>query len=207
MVAAANERLLGEILYTYWDDNGQFGNKDPRKTGPYSTEVYTGAKEYKSFDTPHPDDRNKRKNILLDGVEEFTKIFQKHEQLSIQDTKATSTVISAFITKLLANPMSWDMLEVQSTVKVLYRLANTSPEIFTAHWTYQSANLIQSPVTRVWLAANKALGSNWSILDQEKLGPKPVVVPPAAKVTMKTGIVNTKNRNSPGCGGTVNTMN
>ena len=84
---------------------------------------------------------------------------------------------------------------------------NTSSKVFTAHWTYQSANLIQSPATRVWLAANKALGSNWSILDQEKLGPKPVVVPPAAKVTMKTGIVNTKNRNSQGCGGTVNTKN
>ena len=120
MVAAANERLLGEIIYTYWDDYGQFGNKDPRKTGPYSTQTYTGAKEYKSFDTPHPDDCNKRKNIMLNGVAEFAKIFQKHEPFSIQDIKTTSTVINAFITKLLANPTSWDMLEVQSTVKVLY---------------------------------------------------------------------------------------
>ena len=69
VVAAANKRLLGEILYTYWDDYGQFGNKDPRKTGPYSTQAYTGAKEYKFFDTPHSGDHNKRKNILLDGVE------------------------------------------------------------------------------------------------------------------------------------------
>ena len=95
-------------------------------------------------------------------------MFQKHEPFSIQDIKATSTVITAFITKLLANPTSWDMLEVQSTVKVLYQLANTSPEIFPANWTYQSANLIQSPATRVWLAANNALGSNWLILDQKK---------------------------------------
>ena len=73
--AAANEWLSGEIIYTYWDDYGQFGNKDPRMTGPYSTQAYTGAKEYKSFATPHPDDRNKRKNIMLDGVEEFAKIF------------------------------------------------------------------------------------------------------------------------------------
>ena len=89
----------------------------------------------------------------------------------------------------------------------MYRLANTSPEIFTAHWTYISANLIHSPATRVWLAANQALGANWSILDQEKLGPKPVVVPPAAKVTGKTGIVNTKNRNSPGHGTAGNNIN
>ena len=116
-------------------------------------------------------------------------------------------MITTFITKLLVSPTSWDMLEVQSIVKVLYRLANTSPEICMSHWTYQSANLIQSPATRVWLAANKALGSNWLILDQEKLGPKPAVVLPAAKAKVKTGIVNTKNRNSPGCGGNVNTTN
>ena len=77
VVAAANERLLEEIIYTYWDDYGQFGNKDPCKTGLYSTQAYTGAKEYKSFDTPHPDDRNKRKNIMLDGLEGFAKIFKE----------------------------------------------------------------------------------------------------------------------------------
>ena len=116
-------------------------------------------------------------------------------------------VITAFITKLLVSPTSLNILEVQPIVQVLYRLANTSLKIFTSHWSYQSANLIQSPATRVWLAANKALGSNWSILDQENLGPKPVVVPPAAKVTVKTGIVNTKNQNSPGHGITGNTTN
>ena len=57
---------------------------------------------------------------MLVGVEEFAKNFQTHEQFSIQDVKATSPVITAFITKLLVNPMSWDMLEVQSTVKILY---------------------------------------------------------------------------------------
>ena len=82
-MAAANERLLGEITYTYWNDYGQFGNNDPRKIGPYSTQAYTGAKEYKTFATPHPEDRKKRKNILLDGVEEFGKIFQKYEKFSI----------------------------------------------------------------------------------------------------------------------------
>ena len=79
----ANEWLLGEIIYTYWDDYGQFGNNNPRKTGPYSSQVYTGAKEYKSFATPHQEDRNKRKNILLDGVEEFGKIFQTNKKRSL----------------------------------------------------------------------------------------------------------------------------
>ena len=139
---------------------GHSEKNNPRKTGPYSSLAYKGVKGYKSYAIPHEEDRNKRKNILLDGVDEFGKIYEKYEMFPIRDLKATSTVITAFITKLLANPTSWDMLEVQSTVKVLYRLANTSPEIFTAHWTYQSANLIQSPATRVWLAANKALGSN-----------------------------------------------
>ena len=75
VAVAANERLLGEIIYTYWDDYGQFGNNNPRKTSPYSTQAYTGAKEYKSFATPHQEDCNKRKNILLDRVEEFAKLF------------------------------------------------------------------------------------------------------------------------------------
>merc|ERR1712238_609226 len=57
LVAAANERLAGGTLYTYWDNHGQFGNKNPRKTGPYSNSAYTGAKEYQSFATPHPEDR------------------------------------------------------------------------------------------------------------------------------------------------------
>mgnify|MGYP005631639623 CR=1 FL=1 len=47
VVATANERLLGGILYTYWNDYGQFGNKDPRKTGPYSTPAYTGERNTK----------------------------------------------------------------------------------------------------------------------------------------------------------------
>ena len=100
--------------------------------------------------------------------------------------------------------MSLDILEVQPIVKVLYRLANTIPERFTAYWSYQSANLIQSPATRVWLAINDAFGSNLSILDQQKLGPKPtVVLIPAAKAETKTGIVNTKNQSAPGRSGTL----
>ena len=47
MAAAANKRLLGEILHTYWEDYGQFGNKDPRKTGSYSTPAYTEERNTK----------------------------------------------------------------------------------------------------------------------------------------------------------------
>ena len=82
MVAAANEQLSGETIYTYWDGFGQFGSKDPHTTGPYSTPAYTGAKEYKSFDTPHPDERNKRKNIMLVVVEEFAN-FSRHTNNSL----------------------------------------------------------------------------------------------------------------------------
>merc|ERR1712194_328336 len=128
---------------------------------------------------------------------EFNKIFRQYKSFSIHDKKATLTVITDFIIQLLTNPKSWDIVKVQSTVKVLYRLANTSPEVFTAHWKYQSATLIQSPFTRVWLATNTELRANWSILDQAQLGPKPVFTAPAAN-GRKTGILNTKNRNAPG---------
>ena len=93
-------------------------------------------------------------------MNEFDKIFQKYETFPIRDQKATLPAITALISKLLVSPTSLDILEVQPIVKVLYQLANTSPEIFTSHWSYQSANLIQSPATRVWLATNNALGSN-----------------------------------------------
>ena len=69
MVAAANKRLLGDILYTYWENYVQFGNKEPRKTGSYLAPAYTRGKEYKSFDTLHPDDCHKRKNVLIKGGE------------------------------------------------------------------------------------------------------------------------------------------
>ena len=85
LTKAANEKLLKGIIYTYWDDPGQFGNKNPRKTGPYSNSVYMGAKEYLSYDSAHADDRKKR-HILLDGVNNFGSIFRKYEQISIQDS-------------------------------------------------------------------------------------------------------------------------
>ena len=47
MVAAANKRLLGDILYTYWENYGQFGNKEPRKIGLYSAPAYMGERNTK----------------------------------------------------------------------------------------------------------------------------------------------------------------
>ena len=35
LTKAANERLSKDIIYIYWDDHGQFGNKNPQKIGPY----------------------------------------------------------------------------------------------------------------------------------------------------------------------------
>ena len=99
----AKERLFEEIIYNYWDDHGQFINNNPCKTGPYSSLAFKGAKEYKSYTTPHEEDRNKKKSILLDRVDEFSKIFQKYETFLIWDLKASLTVITAFITKLLVS--------------------------------------------------------------------------------------------------------
>ena len=45
------------------------------------------------------------------------------------------------------------------------------------------------------LAANNVLGSKWTILDYQKLGPKPQKTPvKVAKERLKTGSVSTKNR-------------
>ena len=60
LTMAANARLLEEVIYNYWDDHGQFGNNNPRKTGPYSSLAYKGAKEYQSYAIPHEEDRKKR---------------------------------------------------------------------------------------------------------------------------------------------------
>ena len=140
----------------------------------------------------------KKKHILLNKVNEFGNIFQKHEKFSIWDPKATLSAITGFISKLLVIPTLMDIWEVQPIVKILYRLANTTPERFTAHWDYQSANLIKSPATRVWLATNNALCSNWSILDQRKLEPKPkVVLKTADKAGVKKGSVNIKSQSTP----------
>ena len=61
LMKAANTRLSKDIIYTYWDtDHGQFGNKKPCKTDHYSNSVYTGVKEYLSYNSAHVIDNKKR---------------------------------------------------------------------------------------------------------------------------------------------------
>ena len=82
-----------------------------------------------------------------------------------------------------------DIMDVQKTVKLVYRFTNTSPGQFTAHWDYQSATLIVCPGTKVWLAVNNVVGARWTIVAQTKLGPKPRVTPVTApKEGMQSGI-------------------
>ena len=50
---AANDLLSKEIIYTYWKDYGQFGDKKTHTTGHYANAVYTGAKEFRSYNTNH----------------------------------------------------------------------------------------------------------------------------------------------------------
>ena len=59
MTKAANESLSKDIIYTYWNDYGQFGNTKIRKTGHYSNAAYIGVEEYLSYDSAHVDDRKK----------------------------------------------------------------------------------------------------------------------------------------------------
>ena len=119
LTEAANERLSKDIIYTYWDDYGQFGNKKTRMTGYYSNSAYTGVKEYLSYDSTHVDD-HKRKAIMLDGLNEFDTTFRKYEKISIWHPKTTLLAITAFISKLLFIPLTMDIGDVQLTIKLLY---------------------------------------------------------------------------------------
>ena len=68
LTKAANARLSEDIIYTYWDDHGQFRNNNPRKTGPYSSPAYKGTKEYQSYDIPHAEDHKKEAYLVRRGV-------------------------------------------------------------------------------------------------------------------------------------------
>ena len=57
LTKAANERLSKEIIYTYWEDYGQFGNTKTCKTDHYPNSAYTGVNEYLSYNSTHVDDR------------------------------------------------------------------------------------------------------------------------------------------------------
>ena len=81
-VKAANDLLSKDIIYTYWTDFGQFGDKKTCTTGHYTMPVYTGQKEFLSYGTAHGMDR-KMKSIMIDGINEFNTIFEKYEGFSI----------------------------------------------------------------------------------------------------------------------------
>ena len=153
---AANDLLSKDIIYTYWKDYGQFGGTTNCTTGHYANSAYTDASEFLSYDTSHFTDR-KRKAIMLHGVNEFSTIFEKYEGISIRHSKATLSAITTCISKLLVVPSAMNIRDVQPIVKLLYRFANTTPERYTAHWSYQSATLIVRSATRLWLAVDNAL--------------------------------------------------
>ena len=110
-------------------------------------------------------------------MNEFSTIFEKYEGYSIRQPKASLLIIIAFISKLLVLPSLMDIRNVQATIKLLFWFANTTLKKFTAHWDYQSATLIVCPSTRLWLATNNVLGSKWTSLDKQKLGPNPQETP------------------------------
>ena len=113
------ELFFKAVIHTYWHDYGQFRDTTNRKTGHYSNSIYTDVKEYLSYNTAHYTDL-KMKAIMLEGVNAFDAIFQKHEKISIQNPKATLSAITAFISKLLVIPLAMDIRDVQLKVEVLY---------------------------------------------------------------------------------------
>ena len=56
----ANEQILNDTIYKYWGDYGQFGDKQPSTTGPYSKDIYTNSSAFLSYDTAHADDRRSK---------------------------------------------------------------------------------------------------------------------------------------------------
>ena len=51
-------------------------------TGNYTNSVYTDAKEFLSYDTPYVTEQQ-IKSIMLNGINEFSTIFEKYERFSI----------------------------------------------------------------------------------------------------------------------------
>ena len=69
LVKAANDLLSKDIIYTYWKAFGQFWDKKTCTIGHYTNPVYTGSKEFLSYDTAHVTDQ-KMKSIMLNGMQE-----------------------------------------------------------------------------------------------------------------------------------------
>lgn len=139
---AANETLSKDIIYTYWNGFGQFGDKKICMKGSYTNVIYTGQKEFLSYNTAHASDLRSKHILLLTGMKEFKTIFKKYEGLSIWQPTATLLVITTIISKLQDAPALIKISNVQKIVKLLFRFVNTSLERFTVHWDYQSVTLI-----------------------------------------------------------------
>ena len=110
-VKTANDLLSKDVIYTYWKDYGQFRDTTTCMTGHYANSVYTGAKEFLCYDTPHVIDQ-KMKAIMLQGMNEFSTKFKKYEGFSIRQPESTLLAITAFISKLLVLPMLMDIWDV-----------------------------------------------------------------------------------------------
>ena len=116
---AANNQTEKDIMYKYWENLGQFGDKKPRKTGHYSKDLYVNSSAFTSYDIAHKDDPRGKKKIL-DGMNAFDTGFEKSEGFSIRDKRATVPVITEFISKLLASTSSLDIMEAQNMMKLVY---------------------------------------------------------------------------------------
>ena len=66
----ANEQISNDTIYKYWGDYGQFGDKQPRTTGPYSKDIYTNLSAFLSYDTAHAEDC-RSKHLIIDGLKAF----------------------------------------------------------------------------------------------------------------------------------------
>jgi len=92
---------------------------------------------------------------------------------SVSSNSATSPIIDKFIADLFLNEDDTKITLVQRTMLLVFKFSHTSPERFANHWIYDCAALVDCPGARVWLAANKILGSKWSLVYPSKLGPPP----------------------------------
>ena len=144
----ANDLLSNAVIYTYWKDYGYFGDTKLCTTGHYAHSVYTGAKEFLSYDTFYVTDQ-RIKAIMLNWVNEFSTILEKLEGFSIRHSKATLSAITAFSSKLLVVPSVMNIRDVQPTANSQVVILICEYHLGKTHLDYQSATLIVCPVTRL----------------------------------------------------------
>ena len=69
--------------------------------------------------------------------------------------------------------LQWRTLSFQQTPRSSYLLClvQTSPEMFK-NWSYKSGTIVCSQADKLWVLANKIIGSKWSIHRKDNLSPK-----------------------------------